>query len=268
MAHQFNNRLSGAVIAAAIAVHREHGPGLDEPVYELFLRAQLRASGIPHLFQHPLPLVYKGVHLDCGYRMDLLVEGELIVEAKSVEVIHPAHEAQLLTYLRLARKELGLLMNFDVPILTEGIRRRVWTASETPPPPWQMTPDAIHDFEPLSGDILSASVEVHRQLGCGLLRSAYEECLCHELSLRGLRFQREQPLPLKFLDVEIPSATKVPLIVEGQIPVECLSVAELQPLHTARLLSRIRQGKWRSGLLINFNARNLSKGVKRVVNSF
>ncbi len=267
MAHQFNNRLSGAVIAAAITVHRENGPGLDESVYELLLRAQLRASGIPHLYQHPLPLVYKGIHLDCGYRMDLLVEGELIVEAKSVEIIHPVHEAQLLTYLRLARKELGLLLNFDVPILTEGIRRRVWTPSEASSPPWEMSHDAKHEFEPLSGDILASAVEVHRQLGTGLLRSAYEECLCHELSLRGLHFKREQPLPLSFLDVEIPSATKVPLVVEGQIPVDCFSVIELQPLHTARLLSRVRQGQWRSGLLINFNARNLSKGVKRVVNS-
>ncbi len=267
MSHSFNNRLSGDVIAAAIAVHREFGPGLDEPIYEKLLCAQLRVQGIPHLFQRPLPLVYKGVHLDCGYRLDLLIEDQLIVEVKSVESIHPVYEAQVLTYLRLAHCELGLLLNFDVPVLKDGIRRLVWTPSETPMPPWELAHETLPDFEPLSGEILAATVEVHRALGPGLLRSAYEECLCHELSLRGIRFQRKKPLPIEFHDLEIPTSTEVALVVEGQIPVECLSVNEITPLHSARLLARLRQGDWRSGLLINFNARNLFKGVKRIVNS-
>jgi GxxExxY protein len=85
----------------------------------------MTASGIAHRCQVPLPVVYKSVRLDAGYRLDVLVEESLILEVKSVESIHPVHEAQLLTYLRLAELRLGLLLNFDVPVLKQGIRRRV-----------------------------------------------------------------------------------------------------------------------------------------------
>ena len=119
------NALSRQAIGAAIAVHRELGPGLEEDDYETALSAELTAIGIGHRRQVPLPVVYKGVRLDAGYRLDVLVEESLILEVKSVETIHPIHEAQLLTYLRLSEQPLGLLLNFDVPMLKQGIRRRV-----------------------------------------------------------------------------------------------------------------------------------------------
>ena len=263
-----DNALTGRVIGAAIAVHRELGPGLDEPVYETTLSAELWATGVQHECQVPLPLRYKGVKLDCGYRMDLLVEGRLIVELKSVEVLLPIHEAQLLTYLRLAPRELGLLINFDVVVLRQGLRRRVWTSDCFPLVTTPSDRDALDaGFEPLSGEVLAAAVEVHRTLGPGLLRSAYEECLCHELSLRGIAFERARKFAARFRDVEIAEAVEIPLLVAGELPVVCLSVAEVTPLHQARLLARLRQGGWRSGLLLNFNVSSLPQGIRRVVNS-
>lgn len=200
--------------------------------------------------------------------MDLLVEGPLVIELKSVETLMPIHEAQLLTYLRLAPCELGLLINFDVPVLKQGVRRRIWTGTWNPAPPRSPTDGGdSHKFEPLSGEVLAAAVEVHRTLGPGLLRSAYEECLCHELSLRGIQFEREKRFAARFLEVEIAEAVTIPLLVSRELPVVCLSVPKLTPLHQARLLARLRQGGWSSGLLLNFNVRAFSQGIRRVVNS-
>ena len=112
--------LSGDVIAAAIAVHRELGPGLDEPQYELALVTQRDAMRIAHVIQCGLPLRYKGVKLDCGYKIDVLVEDKLVLELKSVERATDLHQAQLLTYLRLSGRKLGLLLNFNVPAMKDG----------------------------------------------------------------------------------------------------------------------------------------------------
>ncbi len=161
-----DNILTGQVIGAAIAVHREVGPGLDEPVYEKMLSSQLLAQGIRHECQAALPLRYKGVKLDCGYRRDLWIESRLVVELKSVETLLPIHDAQLLTYLWLTPCELGLLINFDVPVLKHGVHRRVWTAERNPlatDPPNNDSESG--KFEPLSGAVLAAAVEVHRTLG-------------------------------------------------------------------------------------------------------
>jgi GxxExxY protein len=119
------NQISGAVIGAAIEVHRMLGPGLLESAYEACLCRELELRGIGFQKQHPLPLVYKELHLECGYRLDLLIEKSIVVEIKSVDVLLPVHEAQLLTYLRLGGWRVGLLINFNVPVLKEGIRRRV-----------------------------------------------------------------------------------------------------------------------------------------------
>jgi GxxExxY protein len=200
--------------------------------------------------------------------MDLWIENRLIVELKSVETLLPIHEAQLLTYLRIAERELGLLINFDVPVLKQGVRRRVWTGDQSRPSKNSSGKDAGFDkFEPLSGEVLAAAVEVHRTLGPGLLRSAYEACLCHELSLRGVKFERKIKLPARFRDITVADAVKIPLLVGGEMPVVCLSVPELTLLHRARLLGRLRQGGWRSGLLLNYNVTSFSKGMRRVVNS-
>jgi len=117
--------LSNRVIGCALEVHRQLGPGLLESTYEQCLAHELRLNGIGFKIQHPQPIEYKGVKLDCGYRADLIVEDELIIELKSVKKIRGIHEAQLLTYMKLSGLKTGLLMNFSVRKLKDGIRRFV-----------------------------------------------------------------------------------------------------------------------------------------------
>jgi GxxExxY protein len=117
--------LAGEIIGAAIEVHRELGPGLLESVYQLCLEHELRLRGIDHKSQESLPIVYKGLKLDVDLRMDLFLPGRLVVELKAVEKLLPIHEAQLLTYLRLSKVRVGLLVNFCVPVLKDGIKRMI-----------------------------------------------------------------------------------------------------------------------------------------------
>ncbi len=119
------NEITERVIGAAIEVHRALGPGLLESAYEECLAHELALGGVTFDRQRPLPVEYKGVMLDCEYRLDLLVENTVVVEIKAVSEIEPVHEAQLLTYLRLGGWRVGLLINFNVPVLKNGIRRRV-----------------------------------------------------------------------------------------------------------------------------------------------
>ena len=119
------NSISEKIIGAAIAVHKELGPGLLETVYEVCLLKEMEQRGIEVSRQVDLPLYYKGQETGKNFRIDILVENEVIVELKSVEEISPLHEAQLLTYLKLTQKKLGLLINFNVPLLKHGIVRRV-----------------------------------------------------------------------------------------------------------------------------------------------
>jgi len=117
--------LTSNIIAAAIDVHRELGPGLLESAYQASLCQELALRGLPFRSQVELPVEYKGVRLDCGYRIDLVVDNRVLVELKSVERFVAVHEAQLITYLRLSRLHVGLLINFNVPALRRGILRRV-----------------------------------------------------------------------------------------------------------------------------------------------
>jgi GxxExxY protein len=119
------DELSNRVIGCAIEVHRALGPGLLESTYEQCLAHELNLSGIEFRLQHPLPVDYKGIRLDCGYRIDVLVEASLILELKSVEEVKGIHEAQLLTYMKLAGVNTGLLINFNVIRLKNGIKRFV-----------------------------------------------------------------------------------------------------------------------------------------------
>ncbi|MCW8131714.1 MAG: GxxExxY protein [Planctomycetota bacterium] len=113
------------IIGGAIEVHKALGPGLLESAYEECLCHELSLRKLAFHRQVELPVLYKGVKLACGYRMDLVVEGSVLVELKSVENMEPVFEAQLLTYLRLSKLKVGLLINFNVPVLKEGILRRV-----------------------------------------------------------------------------------------------------------------------------------------------
>jgi len=119
------DELTGKVIGCAIEVHRSLGPGLLESAYEKCLSFELLANNIQNYVQKELPVKYKGIDLDCDYRIDLLIEDKLIVELKSVEAILPIREAQLLTYMKLAKISTGLLINFNVSLLKQGIKRFV-----------------------------------------------------------------------------------------------------------------------------------------------
>ncbi len=119
------DQITHGIIGAAIEVHRHLGPGLLESAYEACLVFEIKRLGMKVEVQKPLPVVYKDVKLDCGYRLDLVVEDEIIVEIKAIEKLLPIHDAQLLSYLRLARKRVGLLMNFHVPVLKDGLKRIV-----------------------------------------------------------------------------------------------------------------------------------------------
>jgi GxxExxY protein len=117
--------LSNKIIGCAIEVHRELGPGLLESTYEQCLAYELSRAKIPFKVQVGLPVEYKEIRLDCGYQIDLLADDRLVVELKSVDQLMPIHEAQILTYMKLAGVKVGLLINFNVTTLTKGVRRFV-----------------------------------------------------------------------------------------------------------------------------------------------
>jgi len=119
------NVFTREIIGAAIEVHRHLGPGLLESAYVKCLTRELYLKKIPFKREWPLPVTYKGIRLDCTYRLDLLVGDAVVVEIKSVEAVTPIHEAQLLTYLKLGGWKVGLLINFNVEVLRTGIHRRV-----------------------------------------------------------------------------------------------------------------------------------------------
>jgi GxxExxY protein len=119
------NELTEAIIGAAIEVHRALGPGLLESTYEMCLCRELALRRIPFERQVPIPVEYKGVKLDCGYRADIVVAGTILLEIKAIDSLLSIHDAQLLTYLRLGGWQIGLIIKFNVELLKRGLRRRV-----------------------------------------------------------------------------------------------------------------------------------------------
>ena len=119
------DELTHEVIGAAIEVHRVMGPGLLEPVYQACLEQELRIRNLTFLVQHKMPIAYKGTPLDKEYQLDIYFPNQLVVELKAVEKLIPVHEAQLLTYMRLTNTRVGLLLNFNVSVLKDGLRRMV-----------------------------------------------------------------------------------------------------------------------------------------------
>jgi GxxExxY protein len=223
--------------------------------------------------------------LDCGYRVDALVADTVIVEAKSVEVIHPVHRAQTLTYLKLGGWKIALLLNFNVAILKDGIERVVldFKNIENAEPkgstrPFVVSPNTarfvpcvmatyLEPVEFLAREVVDAALEVHRQLGPGLLPSAYEACLCHEFSLRGMPFQRRCPLPLSYKGTDLAMSDEVTLLIDDRIVVRPHAVLAIQPVHEAELLSQLRIGGWNLGLLLNFNNVVLKDDIRRIINT-
>ena len=117
------NQITEKIIGCAIEVHKCLGPGLLESVYEECLAFELKSIGLAIERQKAVPIVYKDIKLECGYRIDLLIENVVVIELKSVEVFNPVHEAQILTYMKLAKKSIGLLINFNTLLLKSGIKR-------------------------------------------------------------------------------------------------------------------------------------------------
>jgi GxxExxY protein len=117
------NEITGKIIGCAMNIHTALGPGLLESAYQECLYFELKEAGLIVEKEKPLPLIYHEIKLECGYRLDLFVENEVIVEVKSVEALHEIHMAQVLTYMKIAKKKVGLLLNFNVLHLKEGIKR-------------------------------------------------------------------------------------------------------------------------------------------------
>ncbi|HXP59820.1 MAG TPA: GxxExxY protein [Dongiaceae bacterium] len=281
------NELTREIIGAAIEVHRELGPGKPEGAYETALACELLLRDIPHRKQKPVPVVYKGIKLECGYRIDVLVDNAVVLELKAVEAIAPVHRAQTLTYLRIGGWKVALLLNFNVALLKEGIERFVLGLEEgEPTAAWGRMPQATArpaadpaqeppcgantvdpETEPLAREVVSSAIEVHRALGPGLLRSAYEACLCHELHLRGVPFEHGRPLALHYKGALLNESDEVNLLVGGRVVAAPRALPEIKTVHEAQVLSQLRLGGWELGLLIDFNGVLLADGIRRVVYS-
>jgi GxxExxY protein len=130
MTQLYEKELTGQIIGAAMEVHRALGPGLLESAYQKCLAREIALRGLSFEQEKPLSVEYKGVRLDCGYRLDFLVADKVVVELKAVDTLQPVHEAQLLTYLKLANCRVGLLINFNVPPLKDGIKRMVFVMKQ------------------------------------------------------------------------------------------------------------------------------------------
>jgi GxxExxY protein len=256
------SELTGELISAGIAVHRELGPGLNEEDYERALSVELSARGIDHQCQVRLPLVYKDAHLDCGYRIDLVVMRKLLVELKAVEKIHPVHEAQLITYLRLSGIQLGLLVNFAEALIRDGIMRRAHSrAFSQQSRPMRPLDNAL---DPLSFEVIEAAIEVLHVLGSGLLQSAYESAMEHELKLRGIKVLRRLPANLNYRGKVIPSVKEIPMVVDERIMICCVSVKTVEPVILARQRSLLKAASVDIGLCLNFNAESMALDIKRI----
>lgn len=208
-----------------------------------------------------------------------------MVEIKSVEFLGPIHRAQLMTYLKLGGWKLSLLLNFNVAVLKDGIERIVlgleedgretaearWTQRNdagvaSPNPSLHSTSDCGDaETERLAREIIACVVEVHRELGPGLLPSAYEICLCHELHSRGVSFARKQPLALGYKGISLPEPDEISLLVGERVVVSPRALMEIQPVHEAGMLSQLRLGGWKLGLLMNFNTVSFVAGLRRIV---
>jgi len=153
------SQLTELIIGAAIEVHRNTGPGLMESVYEECLCYELGHLGLSFQRQVHLPVSYKGIKLDCGFKMDLLVEDSVVLELKTVDQLLPIHSAQLLTYLKLSGKKVGLLINFNEPILTKGLKRLVNHFKEPSGALVTSAPSALSGFDLLTPRLCVSAVK-------------------------------------------------------------------------------------------------------------
>lgn len=263
------NDLSRRVIGAAIDVHRELGPGHDEILYEDALAVALAGRSLPFQRQQSLPILYRGCRLESGFRTDFVVGNELVVEVKSAESMHPVFGAQVRTYQRLGGWRLGLLFNFNVPLLTEGIERFIIDPVDFRPHELTSKPSRlpVGDFSlPLdaAGSVIQFALNIHRILGPGLLNSVYSDCLRHDLLSHGVEFVQRQPLAVQFGGQTLRHSAQLELGVSGRVAVLVLTVPRLLKLHEARLRSQMRLASLPEGVLINFHSDRLADGLRRL----
>lgn len=261
MNNKSDHHLTNDVIAAALEVHRDLGPGLPERAYETALSLELHARGMSHRCQVSLPVSYRGFQLECSHRMDCVVEDSLLLELKAVRAIEPVHLAQTLTYLQISGLSVGLLLNFDVLLLRDGIRRVVLS-----PPRW--VPKCEGWINPgnctYGMSVAESALRVWRELGPGLLKLSYETCLCFELSQQRVPFERYRQFPVHHRGQELGSTIEVPLLVAGTIPVFCRSDRFPVAVIEARVRSVLVQTRFCSAYLINFGAHESGALVRRV----
>lgn len=257
------NDITHEIIGAAIEVHRAIGPGQDEVLYEDAMEMALDLRGLRFHRQRPLPVHYKGVKLDCGFRPDFVVEQTVVAECKSVELVHPVFEAQTRTYQRLGGWPLGLLLNFNVPLMKDGVSRFIVDPSEFRSEGSSSTEMGRTQREDVIESIIGAAIEVHRHLGPGLLHSVYEACLRHELTLAALSFESGRRVDAVFQGTRLPHRAELELLVADRILVSTLSVPEILPLHEAQVRSQMHLANLQVGLLLNFHAKRLVDGLRR-----
>lgn len=292
------NKITETIIGVAIDIHRAFGSGLLESAYEACMVYDFIQAGMTVEQQKPLPVVYRGVTLECGYRLDLLIENEVIVEIKAVEKLLPIHNAQLLSYLKLAGCKVGLLMNFNVEMLKDGIQRVVnhfpessaASASSAVTNPKAKLPverlslkkscsftaenaevaemDQEERLIKITETIIGVTIDIHRALGSGLLESAYEACMVYDITQAGLSVEQQIPIPVKYREVKIECGYWLDLLVDKEVIVEIKSIEKFLPIHKARLMSHLKLAGCKVGLLINFNVEILKDGIQRVVNNF
>lgn len=258
------NDITHEIIGAAIDVHRELGPGQDEVLYEDAMELALQSRKLRFHRQSPLPVHYKGVKLDCGFRPDFVVEETVVAECKSAELMHPVFDAQVRTYQRLGGWRLGLLLNFNVPVMKDGVARFIVDASEfrsegsfsTEMGRTQRGTDLIEA-------IIGAAIEVHRYLGPGLLCSVYDACLHQELTFADLQFETGRRVDAMFQGAKLSHPGEIDLVVAGQVLVAAMAVPNLQPVHEAQVRSQMRLGNLPVALLLNFHAKRLVDDLKR-----
>ncbi len=258
------NDITHEIIGAAIDVHRELGPGQDEILYEDAMELALQSRKLRVHRQSPLPVHYKGVKLDCGFRPDFVVEDTVVAECKSVELMHPVFDAQVRTYQRLGGWPLGLLLNFNVPVMKDGIARFVVDASEfRAEGSFSAEMGKTQRGTDLIESIIAAAIEVHRDLGPGLLHSVYAACLRHELALSELAFATGLKVEARFQNATLAHPAELDLVVADQILVAALSVPQVLPVHEAQVRSQMRLGNLPVALVLNFHAKRLIDDLKR-----
>lgn len=261
------DELTERIIGAAICVHRVLGPGLDEGIYEACLEYELREAGLRTQRQVHLPVRYGVVLVEKAYRLDVLVEEEVIVELKTVEKLLPVHKAQVLTYMKLSKISKGLLMNFNVELLKDGLFRLELVQSLNKPKAQKveirLAPGATERDE-LTGAVIAAAIEVHRVLGPGLLKEVYAACLEYEFNVRQIPHQRQVSIPVNYGPIQLAHACSVDFVIADSLVLEVKAVEELLAVQKAQTLARMKLAGASRGLLLNFNVALLKDGIFRL----